>query len=142
MGFMVGVTLLWVWSYLLLFVLGKWDQWDCLTSLPIYGLKHYFGMQRTVAPGRLPFLDAMFSKWTVISKFCPISFGFLNGLRLLLILHLVCSFWSESLRYKQYESQVHRVLDLYSFIYIIHLRKLLNFYNLKKKIFLAFWNLE
>ena len=94
-----------------------------------YCLKHYFGMQHTVDPGRLPFLDAMFSKWTVTSNFCPISFGFLNGLQLLLILHLVYSFWSESLRYKQYESQVYRVLDLYSFIYIIHLRKLLNFYN-------------
>ena len=47
-GFMVGVTLLWVWSYLSLFVLGKWDQWDCLTSLPIYGLQHYFGMHCTV----------------------------------------------------------------------------------------------
>ena len=99
-GFMVRVTLLWVWSYLSLFVLGKWDRWDCLISLPIHGLQHYFGMHCTVAPSHLPFLDAMFSKGTITSKFCPIPFGILNGLQLLLILPLVCSFWSESLRYK------------------------------------------
>ena len=74
-------------------------------------------MQRTVARGCSPFLDAMFSQGTVTSKFRPIPFWLFEWSPAFTILPPVCPFWSESLRYKQYESQVYRPLDLLFYLY-------------------------
>ena len=54
---------------------------------------------------------------TVTSKFRPIPFWLFEWSPAFTILPLVCPFWSESLRYKQYESQVDRPLDLLFYLY-------------------------